>query len=253
MPISVLVVEDAEVTRVGLRLFLEQAGLSVVEAESVHEALSLAAAHPPDVAVVDLALPLSPGTRADYRARAGLELVQQLKARFPHLGVVILSEHPDQGATLLAMVQRGRWKGLAYLLKGGRPAELERVIHLVRQGGVYFDPSVSLEARVPESRAILESLGEVEKQVVVEALARISSLTPREFEVLRLVSGSLGTQQAAAALHISPRTVENHLDHISDKLGLHSGQAALLRRDALLAKVALIHSLEGEPRPEEGL
>lgn len=247
MSISVLIVEDAEVTRLGLRLFLEQCGLEVIEATSVQEALSRASVQPlPDLAIVDLVLPLVPNTRADYGARAGLDLVQEIKAQHPLLGVVILSEHPDQGAAMLEMAQRYRWQGFAYLLKGGRPAELERVIRLVHQGGVYIDPSVSLEPRVPESRVILASLGAEERRVILEALACIPSLSQRELQVLRLAAASLGTQQTADLLHISPRTVENHLTSISDKLGLRSGPAASLRRDALLAKIALIHALESE-------
>jgi len=250
VPLSILIVEDAEITRLGLRLFLEQCGLTVAEATCVQEALGRAAADPPDVAVVDLVLPLLPNTRADYRARAGLALVRQLKAAHPRLGVVILSEHPDQGAAVLQMALRGRWKGFAYLLKGGNPSELERVIRLVQRGGVHFDSRVSLEAHAAESQTILDSLGEEERQVVVEALACIPSLTAREIEVLRLAAASLGSQQVADALHISPRTVENHLDSIGEKLGLRGGPAAGLRRDALLAKVALIHFLEGEPLGE---
>ncbi|MBN1937318.1 MAG: response regulator transcription factor [Anaerolineae bacterium] len=251
--LSILIVEDDEFTRRGMRLFLEQGGNRVVEADNVHDALRLATDHQPDVAVVDLVLPSSPGAEQDYASRVGLEVIQQLKARYPHLAIVILSAHPDQGAAILEMVQRKRWQGVAYLLKGGRAAAVEQAIHLAKQGGVYFDPSVSLEARSTGSQIILDALTASEREVVVEALNHLPCLTPRESDVLRQIAESLGPEQAAAALNISPKTWNNHRQSIYVKLGLNADQADSLRKEILLAKIALIHRLEAALHEERGL
>jgi DNA-binding NarL/FixJ family response regulator len=248
---SVLLVEDTESTRLGLRLLLEQSGLSVAEASNVEDALRVAADDPPDVAVVDLVLPLSPAEEADYEARAGLEVVRQLKSRHPTMGIVILSAHPDQGATVRDLIQRHRWRGVAYLLKGERAARLEQAIDLVRRGGLYFSPQAG-HALVPQGQAILDSMPADERQVVVDALGLLGELTPRELEVLDRAGASLGMNQIAEALHIRRNTLDNHLARIYDKLGLSVGPAATMRRDLLLAKIALLRHLdEGRLEVEE--
>lgn len=248
--LSILIVEDNEFTRRGLHLFLEQGGMCVAEAANVQDALCLATDLRPDAAVVDLVLPLSPDAEPDYAGRAGLEVICQLKAYYPHLAIVILSAHPDQGAAVLELIRRKRWKGVAYLLKGNPAVEVERAIHLARQGGVYFDPSVSLEARSTGSQIILDALSAPEREVVVEALNHLSRLTPREFDVLFQIAESLGTEQAAAALNISLKTWNNHRQSIYVKLGLNADQADSLRKEMLLAKIALIHRLEVEQEGE---
>lgn len=252
-PLSILIVEDDEFTRRGLRLFLEQGSARVIEASNVQDALRLSMDYRPDVAVVDLVLPLSPGAEQDYAGRAGLDMIRQLKASYPHLAIVILSAHPDQGMAILELVQRKRWQGVAYLLKGNRAASVEQAIRLARQGGVYFDPNVSLEARSTGSQVILAALSASEREAVIEALNHLPSLTPRELDVLFQVAESLGPEQAAAALNISLKTWNNHRQSIYDKLGLNAGQSNNLRKEVLLAKIALIHRLEADVHEERGL
>jgi DNA-binding NarL/FixJ family response regulator len=252
VPASILLVEDTESTRLGLRLLLEQSSHTVTEASNVEDALLAAEAHPPDVAVVDLVLPLSPAAEADYEARAGLEVVRQLKLRFPRMGIVILSAHPDQGAPVRDLVQRHRWRGVAYLLKGERATHLEQAIDLVRRGGLHFSPQAG-HALVPQGQAILDAMPADERQVVVDAMACLGDLTPRELEVLDLAGASIGLNQIASALQISRNTLDNHLARIYDKLGLNTGAAASMRRDLLLAKIALLHHLEQGRRGVEEL
>ena len=247
VPPAILLVEDTESTRLGLRLLLEQDGMAVAEASNVEDAQREATAHPPDVAIVDLVLPLSAAAEADYEARAGLELVRWLKTRFPRMGIVILSAHPDQGAAVRDLAQRCRWRGVAYLLKGERATRLEQAIDLVRRGGLHFSPLAG-DALAPKGQAVLDSMPAEERQVVVDALACLGYLTPRELQVLDLAGAAFGMNQIASTLHIRRNTLDNHLARIYDKLGLGSGLAVTMRRDLLLAKIALLRQLEGGPR-----
>jgi DNA-binding NarL/FixJ family response regulator len=186
--------------RSGLRLLLErQPNLQVVgEAADGQEAVRLAAAEKPEVVIMDIAMP----------HLNGVEATRQIVTRNPETAVVILSMHSDESYVLRSLKAGAR----AYLLKDSAEADLIAAIHAIQEGKSFFSPGV---------RRIL-------KEDYVHQLAKLGVedtyelLTPREREVLQLVSEGKSNKEVANLLNLSLYTVETHRTHILQKLNLHS-------------------------------
>jgi two-component system, NarL family, response regulator NreC len=198
--IRILLADDHIVMRSGLRLLLErQPNLQVVaEAADGQEAVRLAAAEKPEVVIMDIAMP----------HLNGVEATRQIVARNPETAVVILSMHSDESYVLRSLKAGAR----AYLLKDSAEADLIAAIHAIQEGKSFFSPGV---------RRIL-------KEDYVHQLAKLGVedtyelLTPREREVLQLVSEGKSNKEVANLLNLSLYTVETHRTHILQKLNLHS-------------------------------
>jgi DNA-binding NarL/FixJ family response regulator len=198
--IRILLADDHIVMRSGLRLLLErQPNLRVVgEAADGQEAVRLAAAEKPEVVIMDIAMP----------HLNGVEATRQIVARNPETAVVILSMHSDESYVLRSLKAGAR----AYLLKDSAEADLIAAIHAIQEGKSFFSPGV---------RRIL-------KEDYVHQLAKLGVedtyelLTPREREVLQLVSEGKSNKDVANLLNLSLYTVETHRTHILQKLNLHS-------------------------------
>ncbi len=198
--IRILLADDHIVMRSGLRLLLErQPNLQVVgEAADGQEAVRLAAAEKPEVVIMDIAMP----------HLNGVEATRQIVTRNPETAVVILSMHSDESYVLRSLKAGAR----AYLLKDSAEADLIAAIHAIQEGKSFFSPGV---------RRIL-------KEDYVHQLAKLGVedtyelLTPREREVLQLVSEGKSNKEVANLLNLSLYTVETHRTHILQKLNLHS-------------------------------
>lgn len=207
----VVIAEDDYLVREGTRAVLEaEPGVEVVGTAGDPEALEeLLASSPADAAVLDIRLPPTHTTE-------GIDLALRLRARYPELGIVVLSQHADPEYAL-ALLDGGAER-LAYLLKErlGDGRELVRTIREVIAGGSVLDP------------AIVQALLEARRRRSASSLA---GLTPRELEVLALMA--TGRQNAAIAgeLHISERSVEKHCNAIFRKLDL-TEETVLNRRVA---------------------
>lgn len=200
---TVLIADDHEVVRTGLRTVLEQAGMRVVgETGDGLEVAPLAEELRPDLLVLDLQMP-------NLR---GIEIAQQVRRRAPGTRLLFLSFF-DNEAYVAAAFQAGAG---AYLLKGAGNQDLLRGVQEVLAGRRYLSPPLSQRA----VEAYLRRLSEAEDPY--------ETLTEREREVLFLTIEGKKLQEIADRLFISPRTVETHRTRILRKLDLRS-QAELVR------------------------
>ncbi|MBZ5583216.1 MAG: response regulator transcription factor [Acidobacteriia bacterium] len=200
-PIRILLADDHTVVRKGLRLLLEsQPELSVVaEAANGREAVALAEEHEPDVAVLDVAMPIL----------NGIEAARQIGARHPQTAIVFLSMHSDEGYVLKALKAGAR----AYLLKDSAEHDLIEAVKSVTQGKAFFSPAISQMMMEEYMRQMRER--EVEDSYDL--------LTTREREILQLLAEGRSNKDVANILNLSLYTVETHRGNILQKLNLHSG------------------------------
>ena len=188
--IKVFVVDDHPVVRGGILAVLGDAkDISIVGAAgSAEELFSSMSASNPDVVLLDLALP----------GMSGLEAVSRLARRFPSSRVVVFSARDDDVAILEAMRAGAR----GYVVKGAPGDEIVRAVREVHAGNTHLHG--------PAAGAIAREL---------RSPKPADSLTPREREVLRLVSDGLQNKQIAKSLGIAERTAKYHIRQIMTKLG----------------------------------
>jgi DNA-binding NarL/FixJ family response regulator len=204
MPARVVLADDHEIVRQGLRAILERAGefLLVAEAGSGPEVLPVVDRARPDVLVLDVMMP----------GLNGLEVARRVHHRHPGVKIVMLSVHSNESYVLEAL----RAGASAYLLKSGSSQELVEAVRTVVSGKRYLSAPLSERA--------------------IDAYARMAegtadpydALTAREREVLQLVAEGRSSQAIAEELGISVRTVESHRGSLLRKLGL-GGQVDVVR------------------------
>lgn len=215
-PVRVLIVDDHEVVRAGLRWFLSnEPGFTVVgEAADGAAALGEAALTRPDVVLMDVRM----GTTN------GIDACRELKAEFPDVGVLILTSFGEREAVLASVLAGAS----GFLLKNTGHAQLIRAIRAVADGQQLIDPAVM--------SAVTTRLIELSEQAEDP---RIAQLTQREREVLKLIGRARSNKQIAFEMGTSPATARNHVSSIMDKLGLHSRtELALLWSSLGLGEVA---------------
>ena len=207
-PIRVLIAEDQTMLRDMYRRVLDEApNITVIEAVADGEAAVQAARHAqPDVVLLDIQMP----------NLSGIEAARQIRAAQPNVGIVLLSHHSERQYAEAFL--RDGTAGKAYLLKTtlDEAAELVRAVEVVAEGGAILDTEIQdellrLAAKTPD--------------------ARLSKLTKREVEVLRLVAEGYTNMVVAEKLTVSERTVESHLNNTFSKLDL-SAEAGLNPRVA---------------------
>lgn len=195
-PITVLLVDDHPMVRQGVSGFLAtQPGISVIaEAASASQAVTAAAEHAPDVALVDLVLP---GT-------SGVDLIRQLTGVSPRTRVVVLTSYDDDKYLFPAL----RAGALSYLLKDVGPGDLAAAVRKAAAGDAVLHPQVA-------ARAMAELHG---RQAGDPRPFR--ELSPRELEVLHLIADGCSNAEIAGRLFISEKTVKSHVSSILAKLHL---------------------------------
>lgn len=201
-PTKILLVDDHAVVREGYRRLLEEEpGIRVVgEASNAVQACEHARALGPDVVVMDIALP---GT-------SGIEATRRMLKDQPHLRVLMFSMYDDAIYARRAL-EAG---ALGYLSKASAPEVLVRAIYAVSRGERYVSPDVATN--------MAQSAAQPGK-------AEIEALTPREFEVLRLLVQGETVRSISEKLALSEKTVANHQSAIREKLGArNSAQLARL-------------------------
>ncbi len=222
-PVRVMLVDDHDVVRTGLKTFLETSPdiLVVGEAANGREALQHIAGMRPDVVVMDITMP----------EMDGLEATRRIKAQYPHCEVLALTVHDDQ-QYFFEMLGAG---ASGYLTKSTASDDLMDAIFALAQGYVYLQPSLArflLQAyRRGKSPAAAQSADERAR------LPSLDVLSEREKQVLTLVAEGLTTPEIAETLELSPKTISRHRERIMNKLNLHS--AAALVRYAI--RVGLVH------------
>lgn len=195
--IRILIVDDHEVVRLGLRILMEdQAEMEVVaEAGDADQALIEVDRHRPQVAIVDIRLP----------GRSGLEACKEIRQKFPDTRVVILTSQADDD--FIAEALRSGASG--YVLKQVGGDELIRAVQAASRGETALDPQTA--ARVVARMRDLET--QVEASV-------FKDLSPREKDVLRLVAQGQSNKEIGVALNLSDITVRNYISNMLDKLEL---------------------------------
>jgi DNA-binding NarL/FixJ family response regulator len=204
-PLRILLADDHTVVRQGLRKVLEERPewQVVAEAGDGREAVRLAEEHKPDVAVLDVAMPLL----------NGIEATRQITRRVPQTKVLVLSMYPDE-AYVTQMLKAG---ATGYLLKDSADVDLLEAVQAVSHGKSFFSPAV---ARLMSD--------DYARQRGDNAVDRYESLSEREREIFQLVAEGKTNKEIAALLFISPSTVETHRARIMEKLDLHSAAEIVL-------------------------
>lgn len=205
LPVPVLVVEDEPLLQQRLQGVLLQLGYeaqAVLVASSLTQARAVLAAQPVALALIDLQLP-------DGNGR---ELIQELRADDPSLGILVVSAWSSEEAIVGAL----RAGATGYVLKERDDFEVMLSIRSVLRGGAPIDPFIA--------RRILQLLPSPETQHAQEPLGQLSE---RETEILHRVADGLSNLEIAAALFISRFTVESHVKRIYRKLAVSSRASAV--------------------------
>jgi len=198
--IRLLLVDDQEIVRAGLRSLLERRPQLEIIGEAVggEEAVALATELQPDVVLMDITLPDIDGAEATRR----------IKALAPEVNVLALTIHENE-AYFFEMLNAGAG---GYIPKRGSPDDLLAAIRVVAGGEVFLHPIVA-------GALVQDYLRRVHSGTERESY---DGLTPRQHEVLTLVAKGLSNQDIGSRLGISVRTVERHRENIMERLNLHS-------------------------------
>ena len=201
---QILIVDDHPVVREGLEVILnDEQDLQVCgQAEDAVGALEAVARLKPDIAIIDISLKHS----------NGIELTKTLKARYPHIAVIVLSMHDETvyaERVLLAGAQ-------AYLMKDTVSEHIIKAIRRVLRGEIYVSDAVSNKF-----------LHIIAGDKAGAAKTSIENLSDREFETFRLIGQGFKASQIAAQLHLSVKTIETYRTRIKEKLGLDNAAQLL--------------------------
>ncbi|HLE53493.1 MAG TPA: response regulator transcription factor [Anaerolineales bacterium] len=209
--IRLMLVDDHDIVRTGLKSFLEtQVGLQVVaEAGSGEEAIERALEAQPDVVVMDITMP----------HMDGLEATRRLKALNSECHVLALTVHEDK-QYLFEMLMAG---ASGYITKQSAADELVTAIRCVALGNVYLQPALARWLLEDYRRLLTQSLPEPPTAGGNHPKDRgLDVLSLREQQVLEAVAQGSTNQQIGEQLGISPKTVARHRERIMNKLNLHS-------------------------------
>ena len=198
--LRVLVVDDHDLFRTGLRNLLAEEGVNVVgEAENGETAIRLAADLAPDVVIMDLNMP----------GAGGVETTKRLASLAPLSRVVVLTISADDDDVMNAVMAGA----CGYLLKDSSIQELIAGIRAASEGESLISPQIAAK--------VLQRLRAQSKDVDAAATIR-AELSDRELEVLKLIANGKDNAQIASELFISPKTVKNHISNILMKLQIEN-------------------------------
>lgn len=200
MALRILLADDHQIVRQGFRALLEQEGFTVVgEATNGEEAVRLACSLRPDVAVLDLVMPIM----------SGLDAARDIVRDCDATRVILLTLHTEEHQIVAAL--RAGVRG--YLLKTQAAEDLVQAIHDVFRGEIYLSPRVS--------RVFVEGY-------LTRGAAPADPLTPRERQVVQLVAEGRTSKEIASLLDLTVKTAESYRTRIMEKLDIHD-TAGLVR------------------------
>ncbi|BAS27259.1 response regulator transcription factor [Limnochorda pilosa] len=193
--IRILIVDDHEVVRIGLRSLLERIGQFEVagEAGSAQEAINLVRSRKPDVVIMDIRMPDG----------SGIEACRAIRSENPDVKVIMLTSYTDDEA-IFSSVMAG---ASGYVLKQIGSQELVEAIRTVAAGGSLLDPSITGKV-LERMRGMTRDQHQHEK------------LTDQELRILRLIADGRTNKEIADALYLSEKTVRNYVSSILSKLNL---------------------------------
>jgi len=195
-PTRVLIADDHALVRAGIRALAERIkGVEVVaEAGNGDEAVKLIKELKPDLVLLDISMPET----------SGFGVLAQQANEFPDVRVIVLTVHEAEAYAIRAL----REGAAGFLLKSAASFELEQAIETVTRGETYISPELS-------KKSLLEyGKGSTDR-------ARLGSLSPRQFEILKLIAEGASTKEKARRLNISVKTVESHRAELMARLNIH--------------------------------
>jgi DNA-binding NarL/FixJ family response regulator len=205
MPIRLMIVDDHQMLREGLRRSMSEIGFDVIgEASDGDEAVTRATAQRPDVILMDVTMP-----RMD-----GVEACRQVKDVLPDTHIVMLTMHADQ--SVLADAIRAGASG--YLVKDCSTDEIADAVKIAAAGQTALSPQLAA--------TLLDEVRRMEEQ---ERAQENRLITKREEEVLQMIADGCSTTEVAEGLYISQKTVKNHLASIYQKLEARDRTQAVLQ------------------------
>ncbi len=221
MTLRILIVDDHEVVRLGLRALLDRhPDFTVVdEAGTAREALQKALLHRPDVVVMDIRLP----------GRSGIDACRDIVSQLPDTRVIMLTSYAED-ELLFDAIEAG---ACGYVLKQIGSDDLIRAIEAVGRGEALLDPSVT--------RRVLERVREAARK---DEIAAFAELTEQELRVLAFIAEGKTNREIARALYLGEGTVRNYVSSILSKLGVTNRAEA--------AAFAVRHNLKEYLRSREG-
>jgi len=204
--IRVLLVDDQALFREALHILLSvQPGIEVVgEAGNGEEALRLVAEHQPDVALMDMQMPVLNGVQATRR----------IQAEHPSCRVIALTTYDDDEYVFEGL----RAGAIGYLLKDAPVHKLVEAIQAAARGESFLQPSIAAKV-----------VAEFNRQARRTPQPMIEPLTNREIDILRLLADGLNNREISEALVIAEGTVKNHVTNIIGKLGVRDRTQAAIR------------------------
>jgi DNA-binding NarL/FixJ family response regulator len=196
--LRIVLVDDHEVVRLGLRTVLEDMeGVEVVaEAGSGEAAVAACERYQPDVVIMDIRMP----------GKSGIQACQAIVERWPRTKVIMLTSYAND-ELIVEAIQAG---AAGYVLKQVGTAELIRALDAVRQGTASLDPAIT--------QRVLAMM----RQRMEPAPDPFRDLTGRELDILRLLATGKSNMDIANALSLSEKTVRNHVSTILSKLHLNN-------------------------------
>ncbi|MCP4139292.1 MAG: response regulator transcription factor [Chloroflexi bacterium] len=209
-PIRIMLVDDHDVVRFGLKSFLDtQDGLQVIaEARNGVEAINRAMETQPDVILMDITMP----------EMDGLEATRQLKIQCPNCLVLALTVHEDR-EYFIQMLAAG---ASGYITKQAASEELVMAIETVAKGHVYLQPALARWLLDDYQRLNKEHLSEEKEETKNPSSTDLDVLSKRERQVLELVADGHNNKYIGEALELSPKTIARHRERIMKKLNMHS-------------------------------
>jgi two-component system response regulator DevR len=195
--LRILLVDDHEVVRLGLKALIErQPDMEVVaEADSAAKAVTMAAAHQPDVVVMDIRLGNG----------SGIDACREIMVRLPATKVIMLTSYAEDDV-LFAAIEAG---AAGYVLKQAGGQDVVRALQAVAEGQSLLDPA--LTARV---------FARVRRAAHNEEAAAFAMLSEQEQRVLALIASGQTNRQIAQALHLGEGTIRNYVSTVLGKLGV---------------------------------
>ncbi len=204
-PIRVVLADDHEIVRKGIRDLLEDEGDIVVLAEATTgvEAVALSLEQRPDVILLDIQMP----------EMTGIEAARKIKSQAPQVRILVLSAYDDD-PYIFALLQAG---ASGYVLKNAQARELVRAVRVVAAGGSAMDPAITAKV-----------MAQLTSGKPGGAEEFVEGLTSRELDVLRLAAKGHTNRAIGLELDISDRTVQGHLANIFGKLNVATRTEAVL-------------------------
>ena len=208
MKSNILIVEDHELTRFGLKTAFESCDFveSIYEAESAESALEILEQNPLDLVIMDLGLP----------GMNGIDATKEVKTRKDDIKVVVLTSHNDVQEVLNSLKAGAN----AYCSKEINPKRLTDVVQSVLDGASWFDPSIA--------HIVLEAASKFQQEEKMKS-DRDYGLTSREAQILKLITEGYSNNEIANQLFVSINTTKAHVASILQKLEVDDRLQAALK------------------------